>query len=552
MKPCGQLLIGLLTSLAVNVPASVLYVDLNCTNALPPYANWATAATNIQDAIDAATNADLILVTNGIYQTGGRVVYGGMTNRVALTKPVTVLSVKGPAVTSIQGGQLVGTNAVRCAYLMGGATLSGFTLTNGATRNIGSPLYEWYGGGAWCESSSALLSNCVLTGNSAYDNAGGVWSGTVINSLIVSNVATSSGGGVYGTAVIGSALVGNTVGRGNGGAAYSGALTNCTILGNVAGNGGGAANSTLYNCTVASNVVVTAGGGVYASTCVLCKITGNSVLGGYGGVSGGGVYAGVSSNCLVTHNTAVNGGGGYGGQWYSCTLASNIATNSGGGVNGGSGAWLYNCIAYYNSAPSGPDLIGAKGYYTCTTPPLPDPTDFTNQPNFVNIGSDDFHLQPGSPCINSGTNLYATTIVDLDGNPRIVGGLADMGAYEFQTPGFTLPFLYAQQFGITNDGSVDSDHDGMNNWQEWLAGTNPTNSASLLKMLAPFQTPSGVWVYWKSVSTRKYFLQSSTDLGAQPAFSTIQTNIPGVDGTKSFLDTSATGLGPRLYRVGVQ
>ena len=115
--------------------ATTRYVDLNCTNASTPFTDWTTAATNIQDAIDASVDADLILVTNGVYATGGRVMAGDLTNRVALNKALTVQSVNGPFATVIQGaGATNGTSAVRCAWLTNGASLVGFTLQAGATR----------------------------------------------------------------------------------------------------------------------------------------------------------------------------------------------------------------------------------------------------------------------------------------------------------------------------------------------------------------------------------------------------------------------------------
>ena len=47
------------------------YVSLS-GGSVPPYGSWTTSATNIQDAIDAASSGDVVWVTNGIYRTGGR------------------------------------------------------------------------------------------------------------------------------------------------------------------------------------------------------------------------------------------------------------------------------------------------------------------------------------------------------------------------------------------------------------------------------------------------------------------------------------------------
>ena len=120
---------------APDSPALTHYVDLNSTNPTPPFISFATAATNIQDAVDVAVANDEIVVTNGVYQTGGRAVFSDHTNRIVVTTAVAIRSMNGPAVTIIRGVPGIGATAARCAYLGSGATLSGFTLTDGGTRN---------------------------------------------------------------------------------------------------------------------------------------------------------------------------------------------------------------------------------------------------------------------------------------------------------------------------------------------------------------------------------------------------------------------------------
>ena len=48
---------------------------------------------------------------------------------------------------------------------------------------------------------------------------------------------------------------------------------------------------------------------------------------------------------------------------------------------------------------------------------------------FVNPAANDYHLKPGSPAINAGATLPQVTD-DLDGTPRPLGGLYDIGCYE--------------------------------------------------------------------------------------------------------------------------
>lgn len=72
MPLARQLPVILFTFLTLNVPTAVRYVDANNPSPAPPYTSWATAARVIQDAVNAAAPGDQVLVTNGVYATGGR------------------------------------------------------------------------------------------------------------------------------------------------------------------------------------------------------------------------------------------------------------------------------------------------------------------------------------------------------------------------------------------------------------------------------------------------------------------------------------------------
>lgn len=252
--------------LALSAPSAVRYVDVRNANPMPPYTNWFSAATTLQDAVDASSAGDEVVVSDGIYQTGGRIVFGSLTNRVAVTKALMLRSVNGPVVTVIQGyqspGATNGPEAVRCVYLTNGATLIGFTLTGGATSATGDYMQEESGGGVWCASTSATVSNCVLEGNSAAGGAGGASSGTL-------NFCT---------------LRSNSAGLG-GGVAFQSKVNNCTLDGNQGYNGGGAYDCALNNCALTRNISLSQRGAAYYGTLKNCSMTGNSASVQGGGAS---------------------------------------------------------------------------------------------------------------------------------------------------------------------------------------------------------------------------------------------------------------------------
>ena len=550
---------------------SIRYVSAASTNPIAPYSSWASAAVTIQDAVDAAVSGDEIVVTNGVYQTGARAVYG-MSNRVAVTKPVTVRSVNGPAYTSIVGHGPIGENAIRCAYLTNGAVLAGFTLTNGATPTVGDLETNLSGGGVWCQAFSAVLSNCVLAGNSAFESGGGAYSGTLNNCLLTGNSAYDGGGASRGT-LNNCTLTRNSVGDGTGGGAFYSVLNNCVLTDNSGAQGGGAGASTLNNCTLTRNLAED-GGGAIGGTMNNCSLTGNTAYDGGGAYSstlnnctltgnasesiGGGAWSSTLTNCLLTGNSAGDWGGGVASSTLNnCTLVGNSADSPWSDQTKGGGAYastLNNCIVYYNRADYYDNHYGSTLNYSCTPDAGSGVGNITAAPTFVDFAGGNLRLQSNSPCINAGNNAYVTAATDLDGLPRIAGGTVDIGAYEFQSPASTISYAWLQQFGLPTDGSADdadTDHDGHNNWQEWMAGTDPTNALSVLWLASPVITPTHVTLTWTSITNRTYTLEQATNLGAAPAFSVLRSNLTGLPGTTSWTDTNAPVSSPRFYQLRV-
>jgi predicted outer membrane repeat protein len=330
-------------------------------------------------------------------------------------------------------------------------------------------------------------------------------------------------------------------------------------------SGGSVSNCIIRNCAAIQGAGAFLNNGGTLDRCIVQDCSGGT--GGDG--DGGGAYVSLSglvrNSLFIRNRTSGYGGGIYGdtgGTFENCTLTKNEAAQQAGGFiceNSFSGVRLRNCIIYDNSATNGypnwRNLTSSHITYSCSYP-IPSGTTgcFTNAPQFVSAS--DWHLQSNSPCINTGDNSYAQGTKDLDGNPRIIGGVVDMGAYEC-TSGSTangITWAWLLKYGLATDGSADLQHadaDTFDNLQEYIAALNPTNAASYFRITAVSNLPPWT-VYFEASAGRAYTLIGVSNLSSG-AWSPVPGAGPrlGAGGADALSDTNVPPRGP-FYKLQVE
>jgi hypothetical protein len=112
-----------------------------------------------------------------------------------------------------------------------------------------------------------------------------------------------------------------------------------------------------------------------------------------------------------------------------------------------------------------------------------------------------------------------------------------------------IPFEWMNQYfgpqiASWPSASADSDGDGVSNLQEFLAGTNPTNSASVLKQELN-STPQGLFLSWNTQPGLTYQVQSTADFANWNNFGSARF----AAGTN---DSVYVGGNPGYYRIVLQ
>jgi len=309
--------------------------------------------------------------------------------------------------------------------------------------------------------SKVVISNCLITHCLADEAGGGIYcinsSPVIIDNTISYNHGANVGGGICCHVNSSPVIMGNTI------------THNTTFFNGGSGISVISGSPAIINNIIAYNSNLTySGGGIWCNGCN-AEITGNTISNNSAPFGGGINTSGGTPTLLnntITNNTADHGGG------ILCTNSSPVITNNTLANNfagdGGalycqyiSGPTLRNTILWGNTASGGgqqvylSDEASDPNFYYCDVMggSAAFETNFNIytgiyqnninlSPNFVApaAGSGavydgvtaDWSVLDGSPCINAGDpgGIYPAT--DKAGNPRVVEGRIDIGAYEYQ------------------------------------------------------------------------------------------------------------------------
>jgi predicted outer membrane repeat protein len=335
-------------------------------------------------------------------------------------------------------------------------TLTNVTfIGNSASENGGA----MYNGGVASRDSDFVLKNVTFSDNSA-SSGGAIYNYplrcmiqfSLTDVIFTNNSASGNGGALFNTfnEYGGSATFFNVLFSGNS-AALGGAIYNRTtdtafkynfinvvFSGNSATSGGaisnfsyqyGSINSELTNVTFSANSAIDSGGALYS----------------YGETYGGCDL--ILKNVILWGNSATNGTQiyNYNNRIYGTTLDVSYSTIQGGvaGISNNGG---------YSSVTDGGNNIDADPLFINPVPASSAPTT-----------AGDYHLKSGSPAIDAGSNAAVSSIAtDPDGNPRVSGSSADMGAYEL--PFYTVRFKASPSDGGTVSVSTQVIPSGGQTW----------------------------------------------------------------------------------------